>query len=89
MRPSQKLGIDCRKSEPRRLAWSSTPLRWVAAMTPSGMGSTIASARAAKESCAVAGQKCSSTICMAGRRSRSDRPKSPSGADFRKSAYWR
>ena len=43
MRPSQKPGIDWRKSEAMRLAWSAGPSLWVAETMPSGTASTVES----------------------------------------------
>ena len=63
MRPSQKLGIDCRNSEPRRLRWSG---RAVAVGgrddAERNRRARVDSTRAAAASSTVAGQKCSSTM---------------------------
>src|SRR2546426_7346070 len=87
MIPSQKLGIDWRKSEAMRLTWSATRPRCVAETTPSGTASTVERNSAAAASSTVAGQKCSITMRIAGRFSRIDAPKSPRTAAPTKSTY--
>src|SRR6185503_3746350 len=87
MMPSQNAGMDWRKSEARRLAWSTQPPRWVAESTPSGTATTVDSTMAAAASRAVAGQRCSRTMPSAGRRVCMDWPKSPRPIATRKSTY--
>ena len=86
--PTQKPGMDWRKSDAMRLAWSAARSLRVAETMPSGIASTVESTMAAAASSTVAGQKCWKTMTMAGRRSRMDVPKSPRGTAARKSRYW-
>ena len=84
---SQKFGTDCPKSATPIAKRSIVPPRWVAARTPSGTASTMASSIAVTVSWNVAGSR----AAISGSEDwpcRSEIPKSPWTARRRNRQYW-